>query len=150
MGHTALYQCLKAAAFMSRFDPDCQSYAEQNVSLRHQPTRFEASVAEAGGTCRHIHGLEQAAERSGAQSTTADRTQVVLNGRPVVTNVKPRQASNREWGHLCELLFYMSIDLTTWEQCVRDDMKLLGLHPEWAVFRDMWRDLIWGKRLTLA
>ena len=38
----------------------------------------------------------------------------------------------------------------TWEQCVRDDMKLLGLHPEWAVFRDMWRDLIWGKRLTLA
>ena len=23
----------------------------------------------------------------------------------------------------------------TWEQCVRDDMKLLGLHPEWAVFR---------------
>ena len=38
----------------------------------------------------------------------------------------------------------------TWEQCVRDDMKLLGLHPEWAVFMDMWRDLIWGKRLTLA
>ena len=38
----------------------------------------------------------------------------------------------------------------TWEQCVRDDMKLLGLHHEWAVFRDMWRDLIWGKRLTLA
>ena len=24
----------------------------------------------------------------------------------------------------------------TWEQCVRDDMKLLGLHPEWTVFRD--------------
>ena len=38
----------------------------------------------------------------------------------------------------------------TWEQCVRDDMKLLGLHHEWATFRDMWRDLIWGKRLTLA
>ena len=38
----------------------------------------------------------------------------------------------------------------TWEQCVRDDMKLLGLHSEWAIFRDMWRDLIWGKRLTLA
>ena len=35
----------------------------------------------------------------------------------------------------------------TWGQCVRDDMKLLGLHPEWAVFRDMRRDLIWGKRL---
>ena len=38
----------------------------------------------------------------------------------------------------------------TWEQCVKDDMKLLGLHSEWAVFRDVWRDLIWGKRLTLA
>ena len=38
----------------------------------------------------------------------------------------------------------------TWEQCVRDDMKLLGLHSEWCIFRDMWRDLIWGKRLTLA
>ena len=38
----------------------------------------------------------------------------------------------------------------TWEQSVRDDMKLLGLRPEWAVFRGMWRDLIWGKRLTLA
>ena len=37
-----------------------------------------------------------------------------------------------------------------WEQCVRDDMKLLGLHSEWAIFKDMWRDLNWGKRLTLA
>ena len=27
----------------------------------------------------------------------------------------------------------------TWRECVRDDMKVLGLHPEWAVFRDMWR-----------
>ena len=32
----------------------------------------------------------------------------------------------------------------------QDDMTLLGLHSEWAIFRDMWRDLIWGKRLTLA
>ena len=38
----------------------------------------------------------------------------------------------------------------TWEQCVKDDMKLLGLHPEWTIFRDMWRDLIWGKRLTFV
>ena len=36
----------------------------------------------------------------------------------------------------------------TWEQCVRDDMKLLGLNSEWAIFKDMWRDLIRGKRLT--
>ena len=40
-------------------------------------------------------------------------------------------------------------DRKTWGECVRDDMKLLGLQPEWAVFRDMWRDLIWSKRLTL-
>ena len=32
----------------------------------------------------------------------------------------------------------------TWEECVEDDMKVLGLHPEWAVFRDMWRDVIWA------
>ena len=25
----------------------------------------------------------------------------------------------------------------TWEWCVRDDMELLGLHSEWAVFRDV-------------
>ena len=35
----------------------------------------------------------------------------------------------------------------TWEQCVKDDMELLGLHSERAIFRDVWRDLIWGKRL---
>ena len=23
----------------------------------------------------------------------------------------------------------------TWYECVKDDMKVLGLHPEWAVFR---------------
>ena len=38
----------------------------------------------------------------------------------------------------------------TWEQCVEDDMRQLGLHSEWAIFRDVWRDLIWGKHLTLA
>ena len=37
-----------------------------------------------------------------------------------------------------------------WRECVRDDMEELGLHPEWVVFRDIWRDLISGKSLTLA
>ena len=32
----------------------------------------------------------------------------------------------------------------TWKECVDDDMNVLGLHPEWAVFRDMWRDFIWA------
>ena len=27
-------------------------------------------------------------------------------------------------------------------ECVNDDMKLLGLWPGWAVFREMWRDFI--------
>ena len=31
----------------------------------------------------------------------------------------------------------------TWKECVDDDMKVLGLHPEWTVFRDVWRDFIW-------
>ena len=30
----------------------------------------------------------------------------------------------------------------TWYECVTDDMVELGLHPEWAVFRDMWRGFI--------
>ena len=32
----------------------------------------------------------------------------------------------------------------TWRECVNDDMKVLGLQPEWAVFRDVWRDFIWA------
>ena len=38
----------------------------------------------------------------------------------------------------------------TWRECVKEDMDKLGLHPEWAVFRDVWRGLISGKRLALA
>ena len=33
----------------------------------------------------------------------------------------------------------------TWRECIKDDMDELGLHPEWAVFRDMWRGFISGK-----
>ena len=32
----------------------------------------------------------------------------------------------------------------TWKECVDDDMKVLGLHPEWAISRDMWRNFIWA------
>ena len=38
----------------------------------------------------------------------------------------------------------------TWTECVKDDMDELGLHSEWVVFRDVWRSLISGKRLTLT
>ena len=30
-------------------------------------------------------------------------------------------------------------------ECVKDDMDEFGLHPEWAVFRDVWRSFISGK-----
>ena len=33
----------------------------------------------------------------------------------------------------------------TWRECVKDDMDEPGLHPEWAVFRDVWRGLISGQ-----
>ena len=36
------------------------------------------------------------------------------------------------------------------EECLMDDIKLLGLQPEWAIFRDMRKDFILDKRLTLA
>ena len=26
-------------------------------------------------------------------------------------------------------------------ESVKDDMELLGLQPEWVIFRDMWRDI---------
>ena len=33
----------------------------------------------------------------------------------------------------------------TWRECVEDNMDELGLHPEWAVFRDLWRGSISGQ-----
>ena len=31
------------------------------------------------------------------------------------------------------------------EECVKDDMEVLGLHPEWAMFRDVRRGFISGQ-----
>ena len=39
---------------------------------------------------------------------------------------------------------------TIYRECMTDDMKLLGLQPEWVIFRDMWRDFKLGQHLTLA
>ena len=33
----------------------------------------------------------------------------------------------------------------TWRECVKDDTDEPSLHPEWAVFRDVWRGLISGQ-----
>ena len=35
----------------------------------------------------------------------------------------------------------------TWKECADDDMEVLGLHPEWVLFRDVWRDFIWANEL---
>ena len=59
-----------------------------------------------------------------------------------------RRGRLRWFGHLER----KSVDdwVSACRRLVVDDMKLLGLHFEWAIFRNMWGDLIWGKRLTLA
>ena len=38
----------------------------------------------------------------------------------------------------------------TWYECAKDDRKELGLHAEWAVFRDMRGASYREERLTLA
>ena len=55
------------------------------------------------------------------------------------------------------MIGYQPVDRWRWQErdvsggigrlgkCVDDDLKVLGLHPEWAVFRDVWRDIIWAK-----
>ena len=32
--------------------------------------------------------------------------------------------------------------MTTWYECVEEDMKVFGLHDQWALFSDMWRSFI--------
>ena len=36
----------------------------------------------------------------------------------------------------------------SWRECVKDDMDVLGLRPELAIFRDEWRGLNSGKTST--
>ena len=38
----------------------------------------------------------------------------------------------------------------TWGECVIDDIKLNSLQLVWAIFRDMWKDFILGKCITLV
>ena len=45
---------------------------------------------------------------------------------------------------------YKGRNRKTWREYVKDDMEVLSLRPECAVFRDMWRDFHMSKRLTLA
>ena len=34
-------------------------------------------------------------------------------------------------------------------ECMKDDMEVLGLQPNWEVFRDMWRDFIHGANVRI-
>ena len=52
-----------------------------------------------------------------------------------------------EWVLACrnvEVARVEGVGRKTWGECVKDDMKLLGLQTGWAVFRDVWRDFIHG------
>ena len=54
-----------------------------------------------------------------------------------------------DWRLACETVKVAGVrcrgrNRKTWRECVKDDMKMLGLHSEWVVFRDMWRDFIWA------
>ena len=58
--------------------------------------------------------------------------------------------SRDDWVSACRNLVVAGVRCVgrgkkTWRECVKDDMDELGLHPEWAVFTDMWRSLISGK-----
>ena len=58
--------------------------------------------------------------------------------------------SGDDWMSACrnvEVVGEKCRDRKTWRECVNDDMKLHGLQSEWAVFRDMWRDFILGKKV---
>ena len=53
--------------------------------------------------------------------------------------------SGDDWVSACRNVVVVGRERKTWYECVKDDMKVLGLHPEWAVFRDMWRGFISGR-----
>ena len=55
-----------------------------------------------------------------------------------------------DWASACRNLVVAGVRCVgrgrkTWRKCVKDDTDMLGLHPEWAVFRDVWRGLISGQ-----
>ena len=60
--------------------------------------------------------------------------------------------SGDDWVSACRNVVVVGVrcvgrDRKTWRECVKDDTDELGLHPEWAVFRDTWRGLRSGKTL---
>ena len=69
--------------------------------------------------------------------------EVVRRGRHV------EHKSEDDWVSACRNMVVAGVRCAgrgrkSWYECVKDDMKVLGLHPEWAVFRDKWRGFISG------
>ena len=62
-------------------------------------------------------------------------------------HVEGKSGDDYDWVSTCRNLVVAGVRCVgrgrkTWYECVKDDMKALGLHPEWAVFRDMWKGFI--------
>ena len=58
--------------------------------------------------------------------------------------------SGDDWASACRNVVVAGVSCVgrgrkIWRECVKDDTDELGLHPEWAGFRDMWRGFISGK-----
>ena len=53
------------------------------------------------------------------------------------------------------MLAYKSVEVKLgywkiyWRECVNDDMIVLGVQLEWTIFRDMWKDFILRKILSM-
>ena len=74
---------------------------------------------------------------------------VVRNGRLRWFGIVERKNGD-DWVSTCRNVVVGGVrcagkESKTWYECVKDDMRELGLHAEWAVFRDMWRGLISGQ-----
>ena len=76
--------------------------------------------------------------------------EVVRQGRLRFGHVEHKNGS--DWVSACRNVVVAGVRCVgrgrkrkTWYECVKDDMKELGLHAEGAVFRDMWRGFISGR-----
>ena len=54
------------------------------------------------------------------------------------------RSSVDDWVSACKNVKMAVIEGRNRRECVKYDMEVLGLRPEWAEFRDVWRDFIWA------
>ena len=85
----------------------------------------------------------------GVQSVAEVVTKVVTRGRLRWFRYVERKSGD-DWVSTCRNVVVAGVRCAgrgrkIWYECVKDDMKELGLHAEWVVFRDMWRGFISGR-----